>query len=909
MSKKKYLASALIALLLFAVAQVSPFVAEAQDQQADSGPVVGVIPVGNRPDGPDGTLAVGVNPNTNMVYVLNGFSDSVTVIDGSTNEVVGNIPVGYVEYTTMVVDPYSNMIYVGATSDGGQIVVVDGSTNTLVAKIPDQIPPLIGPCVAHCNVKAWDYGGISDMVVLPDSSVYIASGNSGDVTKLWNTGEEYTSDVISNPKDTGLAKRFIDANPNTNMIYVANGDAQRIFVIDGNTDSFVTTILLPFTPLDIAVNPNTNMIYINSYDKVLVIDGSTNKIIPGFAMLETDTSGQKIAVNPNTNTVYLSHVSYVSGLTFGGVSVIDGFTNSVLATVRTFYTTPPVALNPNTDMVYVAGDSYKVYEAEKVPNVVFVIDGSKTGTVTVPPTLKRTFVLGEVLLVLKDGIDPYSEQVQSAVASVGGQIIQVIEEINVILISVPMGSEEQVIEQLQQSDIIEFVDKNKYIVPASIDIRDIGYKRQEKHYEMINLPDAWSSTMGSNDVTVAVIDTGIDLDHPDLQENIWTNDDSCDDGVDNDSNNFVDDCLGWNFYLSTNNPVDDGGSWPGCDGHGTHVSGIVGAMSNEIGGVGVAPSVTIMPLKVFTHEDVEGDIVCVTSEAAVAQAIIYAVDNGAEVINASLQCSNGNKCDMPAVGDAFKYAHDKGVLAVVAAGNEAGEDDWQGYADNILEVSAVDLSEELAEYSNTGPGVKLTAPGSEVYSTKFDDRFGIMSGTSQATPMVVGCAALLLSADNSLTNVDVEKILIESAKDIGDNGRDDFYGNGLLDCNAALSSLGKPLKPEPTTPDQVGVGDISVAMKHKKKVTLVSVKNNGDEEISGVQMKIDDGKITFVKARGWDRDRIDQSTVIVQTNDRALKPKGMLIMILIVDNKDSTFEWSVFDLNERLIGSGDVSPK
>ncbi|MFQ5969748.1 MAG: ABC transporter substrate-binding protein [Nitrososphaerales archaeon] len=112
--------------------------------------------------------------------------------------------------------------------------------------------------------------------------------------------------------------------------------------------------------------------------------------------------------------------------------------------------------------------------------------------------------------------------------------------------------------------------------------------------------------------------------------------------------------------------------------------------------------------------------------------------------------------------------------------------------------------------------------------------------------------------------------------------------------------------PDEEPPKQL---DISLAMKHKKKVSLVAVKNNSDEEIFGVQMEIDDGKIRFVKARGWDRDRIDQSTVIVQTDDRPIKPGRSLIMILIVNNKDASYEWSAFDKNSSKIAIGNVVPR
>jgi subtilisin family serine protease len=283
---------------------------------------------------------------------------------------------------------------------------------------------------------------------------------------------------------------------------------------------------------------------------------------------------------------------------------------------------------------------------------------------------------------------------------------------------------------------------------------------------------------------------------------------------------------------------------------------------------------------------------------------------------------------MPTLGEAFQYAHEKGVLIVTAAGNENGIDDWQDYSDYVLEVSSVELDENLAEYSNFGPGIKLSAPGSNVYSTKIEGIYGIKTGTSQAAPMVSGCAALLLSVDASLSNADLEQILRHGASDLGDEGRDDFFGNGLLDCNQAINLIGTPL-PDLGGPDNeegeggtsvgeedkngtiIGQGQasISLAMKHKKKVSLVSVKNNGDLPVYGVELKINDGTIKFVKGRGWDRDRVNESTVIVEAIKRPINPGSSLIIILVVDNKDSEYEWRAFDQSERLITKGKLTSR
>jgi PKD repeat protein len=524
------------------------------------------------------------------------------------------------------------------------------------------------------------------------------------------------------------------------------------------------------------------------------------------------------------------------------------------------------------------------------------------------PHLERNFVLGEVLVGLKAGVDPESDEVLSIIEEVEGQIVEVIEEINLLRISVPQGKEQDVIDQLKENDFIRFSSKNRYLVPTSIDIPDPDFSWQRKHYEMINLPQTWDRVMGRSEVIVAVLDSGIDISHSDLQANVWNNDDSCSDGLDNDSNGFTDDCRGWNFANSSNDVLDEGGSWPECDGHGTHVSGIIGAMTNEVGGLGVAPYVTIMPVKVSANEDVEGDMVCVSDEARVVQGIIYATDNGAKIINASLGCGEGEKCEMQAVGDAFQYAHNKRVLVVVAAGNERehteGIDDWQDYAEYVIEVSSIDLSGELARYSNIGSGVKLSAPGTSVYSTKLDERYGIKSGTSQAAPLVSGCSALLLSADQSLTNTDLENLLLDGARDLGDRGRDDYFGYGLLDCGKALTL---------TTGSLDEKAEVRVNAKQIRDIVIVRLRNmdGSNSSLHGLKLSVQDLGIEASKTIGSDKldwKKMDSESGYVNfSSDQGLRPSGKTYFMLKV-NGEPSFSWEVYGYNGALLDSGSFKP-
>ncbi len=226
----------------------------------------------------------------------------------------------------------------------------------------------------------------------------------------------------------------------------------------------------------------------------------------------------------------------------------------------------------------------------------------------------------------------------------------------------------------------------------------------------IDAPEAWLTTTGSSDVVVAVVDTGINWNHPDLKSNIWTNPGEIPGNfVDDDGNGYEDDVHGFDFYNY------DGSVFDAYDGdqHGTHVAGTIGANTNDGAGVaGVNWNVTIMPVKFlgpYGGDDWSG-----------AEAIYYAVDNGADVIN----CSWGGYGESEILEEAIAYANDNGVLICVAAGNEGSDVDAEPYfpamsdSPNVITVAATDRNDELAYFSNYGATtVDIAAPGDEIVST------------------------------------------------------------------------------------------------------------------------------------------------------------------------------------------------
>ena len=257
----------------------------------------------------------------------------------------------------------------------------------------------------------------------------------------------------------------------------------------------------------------------------------------------------------------------------------------------------------------------------------------------------------------------------------------------------------------------------------------------------VDAPEAWDTTTGDPNAAVAVIDSGVDVGHPDLDGNLWTNpDEVAGDGTDNDKNGYVDDVHGWDFYHgdATVYDVADG------DEHGTHVAGTIAAEGNNgIGVTGVSWEASIMPLKFLGPNG--GSI------SGAVKAIDYAVAKGAKISNNSWGCG-GSGCYSKTLKAAIDRADSAGHLFVAAAGNEGTDNDAtphypSGYdSPNVIAVAATNDTDGLASFSNHGgSSVDLGAPGVGILSTLPGGKYGYYSGTSMATPHVAGVAALVKS--------------------------------------------------------------------------------------------------------------------------------------------------------------------
>lgn len=284
---------------------------------------------------------------------------------------------------------------------------------------------------------------------------------------------------------------------------------------------------------------------------------------------------------------------------------------------------------------------------------------------------------------------------------------------------------------------------------------DVLYRQYQWNLPMIGTSAGWNLANGHNGVVVAVIDTGIDLDHVDL------------------AGRLVD---GLNVIDGNKLPYDDVG-------HGTHVAGVISAVINNVEGVaGMSWADQVMPIKALDHTGAG-------STYAVAQGIIWATDHGAKVINMSL----GNYVASEFLHDAIKYAYDRDVVLVSASGNDDTEDPGYPAAyPEVLAVSATNASQRIATFSNYGYYIDVAAPGEHIASTYPDNEYAAMSGTSMASPHVAALAAMIRAAAPNLTNQEVMDIIRHSATDLGTPGHDHFYGYGQIDVARALQLTRDP---------------------------------------------------------------------------------------------------------------------
>lgn len=312
----------------------------------------------------------------------------------------------------------------------------------------------------------------------------------------------------------------------------------------------------------------------------------------------------------------------------------------------------------------------------------------------------------------------------------------------------------ELISMLEKREEIEFVEPNYIVSKQAVKHipNDEFFKPYQWNLSQISVEEGWDFSSGAQDVTIAIIDTGVDPNHQDLHGKVLE---------------------GFNAIDGTKNSFD-------THGHGTHVAGIAAALTNNVAGIaGIAWKNTILPVKVLDEKG-EG------SSFEVARGIRWAVDHGADVINMSL----GDYHHSFILYDAVRYAYNRDVVMITASGNDGVNDPmYPAMYEEVLTVGAVNENRDVSFFSNYGHHIDVTAPGEQIPSTFPDDSYVVMSGTSMATPHVTGLAGLIRAIRPDLTNDEVYDVIRHSSVDLGLRGKDPHYGYGEINVANALRAI------------------------------------------------------------------------------------------------------------------------
>lgn len=427
-------------------------------------------------------------------------------------------------------------------------------------------------------------------------------------------------------------------------------------------------------------------------------------------------------------------------------------------------------------------------------------------------------VPGEYVVKLKNQVNLYSVQKQLLSQSLNSYVKRTIPGQNVVVIKRPVfETEKSVIKSLSQNNLVQIVEPN-YIYRINKTPNDpllgklwgmnnIGQPDNVGQVGVagvdIGVEKAWDIQTGSKDVIIAVVDTGINYNHPDLVDNVWTNDAELNGkpGVDDDNNGYIDDIHGWNAVTHTGDPLDD-------HGHGSHCSGTIGARGDDNKGiVGVNWNVRIMGVK-FLAKDGSGSL-----ESAI-EAIDYATKNGAKILSNSW----GGGGFSQTLKEAIDRTNAAGALFVAAAGNESNDNDrnpsYPASYDvpNVLTVAAVDNKGVMASFSNYGrTKVHVGAPGVEIYSSIAPAGYDSWSGTSMATPHVSGIAGLLAANEPNLSGVEMKERIIATSRPLaGLKGK--IKTGGIANAYNALTNTQAP--PDPNDPSNWATTSLAVASAH-----------------------------------------------------------------------------------------------
>lgn len=385
-----------------------------------------------------------------------------------------------------------------------------------------------------------------------------------------------------------------------------------------------------------------------------------------------------------------------------------------------------------------------------------------------------------------------------SISEIGAEVYQVSSD----------STTDEVIQRIKNryKDSIEYVEMDM-LVPGTFTPNDPQFPSQW-HHKNIKSELGWDTTQGVETVSIAILDTGVDPNHPDIDFSTQP---------------------GWNFY-------DNNSNWTDVASHGTKVAGSAAAVGNNALGVsGVAPRVTILPIRVASPTTY-------AYHSAIAQGVIYAADHGARVANASY----GGVCNASSVKSAAQYMRNKGGIVTASAGNDGLDPGYLATPD-IVCVTATGGTDLRTSWSNFGASTDVAAPGASILTTIPGGGYGASSGTSFSAPITAALYALLFSVNPKLTPAQADNIVTSTAKDVGDPGWDKYYGYGVIDVEKAVlkaketaGTLGDVDTTPPSAPTNLVAGTVTnntVALSwgastDNNAVTQYAVYRNGTKVTS-----------------------------------------------------------------------------
>ncbi|HTJ54754.1 MAG TPA: S8 family serine peptidase, partial [Nitrosospira sp.] len=375
--------------------------------------------------------------------------------------------------------------------------------------------------------------------------------------------------------------------------------------------------------------------------------------------------------------------------------------------------------------------------------------------------ISETWAKGRILVMPRAGLPAH--EFDRILREHGGKARK-IGQSHLYIMDLPANaSEKAVAARLAQHPHFEFAEIDHAVPPDFVP--NDPYYGSAWHLPKIGALAAWDSSQGSG-VTIAILDSGVDGAHPDLASRLVP---------------------GWNFYDNNSNTSD-------VYGHGTKVAGTAGAASdNSTGVAAVAGQSKIMPIRVT-------DLGGMGYWSTIAQGLTYAADRGARVANVSFL----GLSDSLTTQNAAQYMKNKGGLVIVSGGNTGVQ---QNYAvtSTMIPVSATDANDVRTSWSSYGSFIAMSAPGAGIYTTTTGGGYGAVSGTSFSSPVTAGVVALMMAANTALPNTQVESLLYSTAVDLGDAGRDPYYGYGRVNAAGAVQAAVAAKTAADTQPPAVSI--------------------------------------------------------------------------------------------------------